>query len=84
MSFGGGASARVLLAGVRGLPPAGPPPDTQNPELLRQVLLALALRDESITGAEAAELADRALELSQSNTALDPSAALVAAKEGGG
>src|ERR1700719_3315184 len=44
LSFGGGAGARVLRAGVRGLPPAGPPPDAQNQELMRQVLLALALR----------------------------------------
>src|ERR1700751_2650572 len=44
--FGGGNSAGRLLAGVRSLPPAGAPPDLQNPELLRQVLLALALRDE--------------------------------------
>ena len=48
--FGGGNSAAKLLAGVRSLPPAGAPPDLQNPELLRQVLLALALRDESVVG----------------------------------
>lgn len=82
LSFGGGGTARVLLAGVRGLPPAGPPPDTQNPELLRQVLLALALGDESLSGAEAAELADRALELAHGDAALDPQAALEAAKAG--
>ena len=41
------ANAASLLATVRALPPAGPPPDLQSPELLRQVLLALALRDES-------------------------------------
>jgi hypothetical protein len=52
--------------------------------LLRQVLLALALRDESIGGAEAAILADRALELAQANQALDPPAALEAAKAEGG
>jgi hypothetical protein len=62
------------------LPPAGAPPDLQNPELLRQVLLALALRDENVGGAEAAELADRALELTRGNAALDPPAALEAAK----
>ena len=78
--FGGGNSAAKLLAGVRSLPPAGAPPDLQNPELLRQVLLALALRDESVSGAEAAELADRALELTRGNAALDPPAALEAAK----
>jgi hypothetical protein len=80
LSFGGGNNAARLLAGVRSLPPAGPPPDLQNPELLRQVLLALALRDESVGGAQAAELADRALELARANKALDPPAALEAAK----
>jgi hypothetical protein len=79
--FGGGNNAAKLLAGVRSLPPAGEPPDLQNPELLRQVLLALALRDESVSGAEAAELADRALELTRGNAALDPPAALEAAKD---
>lgn len=78
--FGGGNNASKLLAGVRTLPPAGAPPDLQNPELLRQVLLALALRDESVSGAEAAELADRALQLTQGDAALDPPAALEAAK----
>jgi hypothetical protein len=81
--FGGGIGAQRLLAIARGLPPAGPPPDLQNPELMRQVLLALALRDESLGGAEAAELADRALELAQGNQALDPPAALEAAKSPG-
>jgi hypothetical protein len=79
--FGGGASAPRLLASVRDLPPAGPPPDTQSPELLRQVLLALALRDESIGGAEAAELADRALALVLERGGMDPPAALEAAKQ---
>jgi len=78
--FGGGNGAAKLLAGARALPPAGAPPDLQNPELLRQVLLALALRDESVSGAEAAELADRALQLTRGNAALDPPAALEAAK----
>src|SRR5205085_5738505 len=59
----GGVNASRLLASVRALPPAGPAPDTQNPELMRQTLLALALGDESLSGAEAAEVADRALEL---------------------
>lgn len=81
---GGGGGASKLLAEVRALPPAGPPPDLQNPELLRQVLLALALRDESVGGAEAADLADRALELTRGDAALDPPAALEAAKQGGG
>ncbi len=79
--LGGGNTAPRLLAGVRGLPPAGPPPDVQSPELLRQVLLALALRDESIGGAEAAELADRALEMVRRDGGLDPPAALEAAKQ---
>jgi hypothetical protein len=80
LSFGGGGGAAALLATVRTLPPAGAPPDLQNPELLRQVLLALALRDENVGGAEAAELADRALELTRGDAALDPSAALEAAR----
>jgi hypothetical protein len=79
--FGGGASAPRLLVAVRDLPPAGPPPDLQSPEQLRQVLLALALRDESLGGAEAAELADRALELVRRGGGLDPPAALEAAKQ---
>ena len=56
---------------------------SSNPELLRGVLLALALRDESVGGAEAAELADRALPLTTGDGALDPPAALEAAKSGG-
>jgi hypothetical protein len=79
--FGGGVTASRLLATARSLPPAGPPPDTANPELMREVLLALALRDESVGGAEAADLADRALELAQ-RKALDPPAALAEAKKG--
>ena len=81
LSFGGGTNAAKLLASVRSLPPAGEPPDLQNPELMRQVLLALALRDETVSGAEAAELADRALELVRANKELDPPAALEAAKD---
>ncbi len=79
--FGGGVTAARALAATRALPPAGPPPDTSNPDLLRSVLLALALRDESIGGAEAAELADRALALASGERALDPPAALEAAKQ---
>lgn len=79
--FGGGGNVSSLLAAARALTPAGPPPDLQNPELLRQTLLALALSDESTTGAQAAELADRALELTQGNPTLDPAAALAAAKQ---
>jgi len=78
--FGGGSSASSLTAALRALPPAGPPPDTANPELMHQVLLALAIGDESLTGAEAADVADRALELARENPALDPPAALEAAK----
>ncbi len=81
--FGGGMNVSRLLAAVRSLPPAGPPPDTQNPELLGQVLLALALRDDTLGGAEAAMLADRALELAQADRTLDPPAALAAAKAKG-
>jgi hypothetical protein len=82
--FGGGVNASSLVAAARALPPAGPPPDTSNPELMHQVLLALALRDEDVSGAEAADLADRALELTAGNAALDPPAALEAAKKGEG
>jgi hypothetical protein len=81
--FGGGVSAPRLLATVRALPPAGKPPDLANPELLRQVLLALALRDESLGGAEAAELAERAVALLEANRQLDPPAALEAARQDG-
>ncbi|HWF34434.1 MAG TPA: hypothetical protein VG295_03655 [Solirubrobacteraceae bacterium] len=80
LSFSSAATAAGLLATVRALPPAGPPPDTQDPELLRQVLLALALQDEATGGAEAAELADRALELSRADRQLDPPAALALAR----
>ncbi len=84
LSLGGGANtAPRLLAAARALAPAGPPSDPHNPELLRQVLLALALRDENVGGAEAAELADRALELTRGDAALDPPAALEAAKRSG-
>jgi hypothetical protein len=82
--FGAGASAARLLAGARALPPAGAPPDLASPELLRQLLLALALRDESLGGAEAADLADRALTLIQEDRSLDPPAALERARGGRG
>jgi len=81
LSLGGGATAARLLTSVRGLPPAGPPPDLQNSELMRQILLALALRDDTIGGAQAVDLADRALELARGDSALDPPAALEAAKQ---
>jgi hypothetical protein len=80
LSFGGGPGAARLLSGLRALPPAGQPPDLQNPELMRELVLALALRDDEITGAQAAELADRALELARGDAELDPPAALEAAK----
>jgi len=82
--LGGGVTATSILATVRGLPSAGPPPDTQSPELLREVLLALALRDDTLGGADAAELADRALTLAQGDASLDPAAALEAARQSGG
>ncbi len=57
--FGGGNNARSLLTAAKNLPAAGPPPDLQNPELLRQTLLALAIGDPSTSGAQAAELPTR-------------------------
>jgi len=77
---GGGATAARLLVALRALPAAGPPPDPQRPELLREVVLALALRDEETSGAQAVELADRALELAQADPSLEPAAALAAAR----
>ncbi|MDA8067119.1 MAG: hypothetical protein M0T77_00690 [Actinomycetota bacterium] len=79
---GGGGDVRTLLAAARGLAPAGPPPDLERPELLHQALLALALQDESTSGAEAVELADRALELAHSDPSLDPGTALERARSG--
>ena len=79
--FGGGANVRTLLASARALPAAGPPPNLQSPELLREAYLALALSDESTSGVEAAELADRALTFAQSDPTLDPAAALEAARQ---
>lgn len=81
--FGGGMNAARILAIVRSLPPAGPPPDPQNPELLRQTLLALALADDSIDGAQAVDVADRAVELMRGDASLAPPAALERAKAGG-
>jgi len=79
--FGGGSTVGSLLAAARSLPAAGPPPDLQNPELLRQAFLALALGDQSTTGAEAGELADKALAIAQSDSTLDPAAARAAARQ---
>ena len=78
--MGGGVNVARLLANTRALPPAGPPPDVNNPELLRGALLALALRDETISGAQAGEVADRALELMRAGSTSDPLAALESAK----
>ena len=78
--FGGGLDASRLLASARSLPSAGPPPDLQSPEALHQVLLALALADDSLGGAEAAEVADRALTIARADSTLDPTRALAAAK----
>lgn len=86
LSRGSEASASGLAARLRALPAAGPPPELADPELMRGVLLALALRDDSLGGAEAAELADRALTLMTASgadggqRALDPPAALQAAR----
>ncbi len=78
----GGTNVQRLLAQAKSLPQAGPPPDLGNPELLYQVLLALALRDDTVGGEQAVLLADRALELVKADSSLDPAAALLAAKEG--
>ena len=78
--LGGGTTAATILATVRGLPAAGPPPELRSPETLRQVLLAMALQDDTIGGAEAAERADRALALIGQDPSLEPRAALDAAK----
>ena len=80
--LGGSGNVGRLLAVAKSLPQAGPPPDLQNPELLRQVLLALALREESVSGEQAVELADRALTLIQGDSTLDPARALEAARGG--
>lgn len=76
----GAGSAEMLLAAAKALPAAGSPPDTSDPELLRGALLALALADDSLGGAEAAELADRALTLIRSGGELDLVRALEAVK----
>jgi hypothetical protein len=78
--FGGGVTARSLLASASALPAPGPPPVLDSPELLQNVLLSLALRDETLSGAQAAEVAEQALPLASGEGALDPQAALEAAK----
>lgn len=81
LSRGSAGTARGLATRMAALPAAGPPADPTDPEMLRGVLLALALREEDLGGAEAAELADRALELMRAPEArLDPTAALQAAR----
>src|SRR5579875_1228595 len=88
-SRGSDQAAAGLVTRLRALPAAGPPPDLADPELMRGVLLALALRDDSLGGAEAAEIADRALTLLTSGEGaadgrgLDPAAALEAARAQG-
>ena len=79
--LGGGSTAPGLLASLQGLPPAAAPPDLRQPELTHQVILALALQDPDTGGAEAAELADRAIELMRGTPTLDPRAALAAARD---
>lgn len=79
--FGGRSTASGLLAGLQNLPSAAPPPDLRQPQLTQQVILALALQDPDTGGAEAAELADRAVELMQATPTLDPRAALEAARD---
>ncbi len=78
--FGGGVGVQSLLASANALPAPGAPPELDTPAQVREVLLALALRDETVNGAEAVDLADRALPLASGEGALDPPAALEAAK----
>lgn len=82
--FGGGGGVAGLLAGIDALPAAAPAPALApaGSELLHRALLALALRDESLGGAEAAELADRALALAAEHGELDPPSLLAAARRG--
>jgi hypothetical protein len=80
--FSGGArSAPGMLAIARALPAAGPAPDLDQPEVLQQAVLTLALSDDSLEAAEAVDTADRALQLMKMNQELDPAAALAAAKQ---
>lgn len=80
-------TAGSLAARLRALPAAGPLADADDPKLLRGALLALALRDDSLGGAAAAELADRALALIRSGrdcgAVLDAPAAMEAARAQG-
>ena len=81
--FGGGTTAPTLLGSSHALPAAGPPPDLARPEALHEVLLALALGDDSLGGAAAAEAADRALALMTADSSLEPKRALAQATSSG-
>ena len=70
-----------MLAIARALPAAGPAPDLDQPEVLQQAVLTLALSDDSLDAADAVDTADRALQLIKLNPELDPAAALAAAKQ---
>jgi hypothetical protein len=76
--------AAGLLAALRALPPARPPAPARDEELTRQVLLALALREPELSGAQAAELADRALALARAKPGLELPAALEQARRESG
>ncbi|HLI32081.1 MAG TPA: hypothetical protein VKU89_04985 [Solirubrobacteraceae bacterium] len=78
--LGGALIAPRLIEALRALAPAGPPPDPSDPQLLREALLALALADPELGGAQAAELADRALELLSAQRDLDLQQALSEAR----
>lgn len=78
--FGASATVASLLAAARALPRPEAPPDPTDPELMRQVLLALALQDDELTGEQAVEAADRAVRMLCDGEASDPPAALAAAK----
>ena len=78
--LGGALIAPRLIEALRALAPAGPPPDPSDPQLLRETLLALALADPELGGAQAAELADRALELLSAQRDLDLQQALSEAR----
>jgi hypothetical protein len=79
--LGGSLVAPKLIETLQALPPAGPPPDPSNPELLRQALLALALRDPELGGAQAAELADRAVTILREQPTRDLQGALADARK---
>ena len=78
--FGGGVSARSLVTSISTLPAPGPPPVLDSPEVVRNVLLSMALRDETLNAAQAVEVAEQAVTLASGEHALDPPAALEAAK----